>query len=169
MTDPIADKLRREADAAKALISAIRADYDDADLVHDATEGETSLMEAIDAALAEIDECEVIVAGCKAQSEVLMGRAHKFSQRKDRVRALIEQAMLIADLPTAKRPTATVTVKRTPPKPIIADESIIPARFFKSPPPVLDKVSINAAVKDGETIPGVTFDNGGVSLQIRRV
>ena len=43
--------------------------------------------------------------------------------------------MLIADLPTAKRPTATVTVKRTPPKPIIADESLIPSRFYKQPRP----------------------------------
>ena len=169
MSDPIADKLRREADTAKGLIAALRQDYDDADLVHDATEGETSLMEAIDAALAEIDDCEAIVAGCKVQSEVLMGRAAKFDARKARVRALIEQAMLIADLPTAKRPTATVTVKRTPPKPIIADESLIPAKFFKTPPPVLDKTAINAAVKDGETIPGVTFDNGGISLQVRRL
>ncbi len=169
MADPIADKLRREADAAKGLIASIRQEYADDDLAHDATEGETSLMEAIDAALSEIDECEAIVAGCKAQSAVLMGRASKFAQRKERVRALIEQAMLIADLPTAKRPTATITVKRTPSKPVISDESLIPAKFFKTPPPVLDKTAINAAAKDGETIPGVTFDNGGISLQVRRL
>ena len=169
MSDPIADKLNREATAAKDLIAAIRAEYADDDLVHDATEGETSMMEAIDAALIEIDECEAIIAGCKVQADVLIGRARKFEQRKDRVRALIEQAMLIADLPTAKRPTATVTVKRTPPKPIVADESLIPSRFFKSPPPVIDKAAINSAVKDGETIPGVTFDNGGISLQVRRL
>ena len=86
-----------------------------------------------------------------------------------RIRALIEQAMLIAELPTAKRPTATVTVKRTPPKPIIADESLIPSRFYKTPAPVLDKTAINNAVADGESVPGVTMDNGGISLQVRRV
>ncbi len=169
MNDIVADRLRKEADAAKGLIAEIRREHDDDELVHDTAEGETSIMEAIDLALAEIDDCESIVAGCKAQSEVLLSRASKFAQRKDRVRALIEQAMLIADLPTAKRPTATVTVKRTAPKPIIADESLIPAKFFRVPPPVLDKVAINAAVKDGESIPGVQLDNGGVSLQIRRV
>lgn len=168
MTDPIADTLRRQADAARGLIASIRQEHDDEDLVHDGAEGETSIMEAIDMALSEIDDCEAIVAGCKAQSEVLLSRAAKFSQRRERVRALIEQAMLIADLPTAKRPTATVTVKRVPPNLVIADESLIPSRFFKSPPPVLDKVAIKAAAKDGETIPGVTFDNGGISLQIRR-
>lgn len=167
MSDPIANKLHREAEAAKGLIAELHSD--DETLRQDMTEGETSLMEAIDAALAELDDCEAIVVGCKAQSEVLMSRARKFDARRERVRTLIEQAMLIADLPSAKRPTATVTVKRTPPKPMITDESLIPARFFKAPPPVLDKTAISAAAKDGETIPGVGLDNGGVSLQIRRV
>lgn len=169
MNDMVAERLRKEADAAKGLIAEIRRDHDDDDLIHDMAEGETSIMEAIDLALSEIDQCEAIITGCKAQSDVLLSRAGKFGARKDRVRALIEQAMLISDLPTAKRPTATVTVKRTPPKPFIADESLIPAKFFKVPPPVLDKVAINAAARDGEAIPGVQFDNGGVSLQIRRV
>lgn len=169
MTDPITENIRRQADAAKALLSAIRQSDDDPDLAHDMVEGETSLMEALDAALFEIDDCEAIVAGCKAQSEVLLSRASKFTARKDRVRSLIEQAMLICDLPTAKRPTATLSVKRTPPKPLIADESLIPSRFFKTPAPVLDKTAINAAVKEGETIPGVSMDNGGISLQVRRL
>ena len=167
MSDPIADKLRRQAEAAKALIQSLRGE--DEDTIHDTTEGETGIMEAIDAALAEMDECAAIVAGCKAQIAVYENRVTKFDMRAIRIRALIEQAMMIADLPTAKRPTATVTVKRTPPKPFIADESLIPARFFRSPAPVIDKTAINAAVKDGKAVPGVQMDNGGISLQIRRV
>lgn len=166
MSDPVADALRRQAEAAKALIASLHDD--DPDLVHDMAEGSTGIMEAIDMAIAEMDECDAITAGCKAQVAVYEERASKFAARKQRVRALIEQAMLIADLPTAKRPTATVTVKRTPPKPIIADESLIPSRFYKQPPPVLDKTAINEAVKGGETIPGVAMDNGGISLQVRR-
>lgn len=169
MSDPLADKIAREASAAKGLIAELRADGFDDEVLHDMAEGETSIMEALDAALAEIDECEAIEAGCKAQSDVLLGRASKFAARKARIRALIEQAMLIADLPAAKRPTATVTVKRTPPKPMIADESLVPTRFFKTPPPVLDKAAVNAAAKGGEAIPGVILDNGGISLQIRRI
>lgn len=167
MGDPIANKLRREADAAKALIASL-GDYDD-DVIHDMAEGETSIMEAIDAALAEMDECAVIVAGCKAQMAVYDERRAKFDQRQVRIRSLIEQAMLIAELPTAKRAAATVSVKKVPPKPVIADESLIPARFFKQPAPVLDKPALNAAIKDGEQIPGVQMDNSGISLQIRRL
>lgn len=167
MSDPVADRLRREADAAKALIASLGDD--DADLVHDMAEGSTGIMEAIDYALAEMDECDAITEGCKAQVSVYEARAAKFAARKQRIRALIEQAMLIAELPTAKRPTATVTVKRTPPKPVIADESLIPSRFYKTPAPVLDKTAINNAVADGEAVPGVAMDNGGISLQVRRV
>lgn len=167
MGDPVANKLRREADAAKALIASL-GDYDD-DVIHDMAEGETSIMEAIDAALAEMDECAVIVAGCKAQMAVYDERRAKFDQRQVRIRSLIEQAMLIAELPTAKRAAATVSVKKVPPKPVIADESLIPARFFKQPAPVLDKAALNAAIKDGEQIPGIQMDNGGISLQIRRL
>lgn len=167
MGDPIANKLRREADAAKALIASL-GDYDD-DVIHDMAEGETSIMEAIDAALAEMDECAVIVAGCKAQMAVYDERRAKFDQRQVRIRSLIEQAMLIAELPTAKRAAATVSVKKVPPKLVIADESLIPARFFKQPAPVLDKPALNAAIKDGEQIPGVQMDNSGISLQIRRL
>jgi hypothetical protein len=167
MSDPIADRLRREADVAKGLIASL-AEYGD-DVLHDMAEGETSIMEAIDAALVEIDECDAIIAGCKAQIEVYSDRSAKFGQRRDRVRSLIEQAMLISGLPTAKRPVATLSVKSTPPKPTIVDESLIPSKFFKQPLPVLDKLAINKAAKDGETIPGVQMDNGGVSLQIRRL
>lgn len=167
MADPIANKLRREADAAKSLIASL-ADYGE-DVVHDMAEGETSIMEAIDAALVEMDECAVIVAGCKAQMAVYDERRAKFDQRQTRIRTLIEQAMLIADLPTAKRPAATVTVKKVPPKPVIADESLIPSRFFNQPAPVLDRVAVTKAAREGEAIPGVQMDNGGISLQIRRL
>lgn len=168
MSDPLASKLARETTAAKGLIAELRGEGFEDDVLHDMAEGQTSIMEAIDAALFEIDDCEAIVAGCRAQSDVLLSRASKFEARHARIRALIEQAMLIADLPTAKRPTATVTVKRTPPKTVISDESSVPAKFFRTPPPVLDKAAINAAVRGGESVPGVSLDNGGISLQIRR-
>lgn len=167
MSDPTADKLRREASAARGLLDSL-GELDDRTR-HDTAEGETNLFDAIDAALDEIDECAVIVAGCEAQIEAYQERLTKFKGRADRVRGLIEQAMLIADIPSVKRPRATITVRGVKPKPMISDEAAIPARFWKSPPPVIDKKAINDAVKDGETIPGVTFDNGGTSLQIRRV
>lgn len=167
MTDPTANRLRRQADAARDLMQELSGH--DEDTRHDMAEGETDFFEAIDAALSEIDECAVIVAGCAAQIEAYRARQDKFKGRADRVRGLIEQAMVIADIPTIRRPQATLTVKATKPAPIVSDEAAIPAKFWKTQPPKLDKTAINAAVKDGETVPGVTMTNGGTSLQIRRV
>ena len=167
MTDPTANKLRREADAARSLMQEL-SDYDE-DTRHDMAEGETSFFEAIDAALFEIDQCAEIVAGCKAQIEMYQARKSKFEGRADRLRGLIEQAMVVADISSIRRPMATLTVKATKPAPIVNDEAAIPARFWKPQPPKLDKTAINQAVKDGETIAGVSMTNGGTSLQIRRV
>jgi hypothetical protein len=167
MGDPITRDIRREADAARGLLSGL-GEMDD-ETRHDTVEGETSLFEAIDAALDHIDECEAIRAGCDAQAAMYRDRADKAKARQERVRGLIEQAMLIAGVPSVKRPRATLTVRDVKPKPIIADEASIPTRFWKSPDPVLDKKAINEAVATGEEVPGVTMDNGGTSLQIRRL
>ena len=162
----ISDNLHTETEAAQALLTGLRSD--DEELCHDMVEGETGLLEAIDAALAEIDDCDVIIAGCKAREGDLAKRRSAAAARRENIRALIEQAMRVTGLPTARRATATVTLKDVPPKPIISDEAAIPAEYWKTPDPVLDKAKINKAAKDGESIPGVVMDNGGHSLQVRR-
>ena len=162
--DAKADDLAREAVAAKSLIDELSLGDDE--FSHDLIEGETSLLEAIDAALFEMDDCAVIVSGCEAQISTLTARKDKAKRRGVRLRGLIEQAMVIAGLDTAKRPTATVTVRKVKPKRIVTDEDQIPSRFWKQPDPVLDKAALKAA--EGP-IDGTTMSNGGTSLTIRRV
>lgn len=167
MSDPIANRLTRDAEAAKSLMAELSG-YDERTR-HDTAEGETSFFDAIDAALMEIDQCGEIVAGCDAQIKMYEARRDKFRARQDRLRGMIEQAMLVAEIPSIRRPIATLTVKATKPAPMVSDEAAIPAKFWEPQPPRLNKKAINDAVKDGETIPGVTMTNGGTSLQIRRV
>lgn len=52
---------------------------------------------------------------------------------------------------------------RVNPKPIISDESKIPDKYFKTEKSIM-KAEINKAIKDGEVIAGVTYDNGGYAL-----
>jgi len=158
--------LAQEAEIARELLVSIASS--DEEQNHDMVEGETGLLEAIDTALDAIDDCEVTVAGCDEKIRQLTDRRDRAKRRIETVRALIEQAMARADMQTIKRPTATLTVKHLPPKPIYDDEAAIPSRFWRVPDPVLDRKAINAAFKDGETIPGVTASNGGISLTIRR-
>lgn len=164
--DMVSANVVRETEAARDLIRALM--LDDAELSHDMIEGETGLFEAVAAAIGEIDDCDVISAGCREKEAQFADRRARAERRVERLRGLIEQAMAVAELPTIKLPTATLTVKTLPPKPLIEDEALVPSEFWRQPDPVLDRAKINSAVKDGATIPGVTRTNGQVSLQIRR-
>lgn len=164
MSDPTATRLGQESEAARDLLSALGDDDDE--INHDIIEGETNLLEAVEIALAEIDECELLIAGCKDRITTYQSRKGRLEARKDRVRALIEQAMLRVGLPSLKLAGATLSVKRTSPKIIITDESAIPAEFWKSEPK-LDRSALAEAAKD-RAIPGVEMSNGGAALQVRR-
>lgn len=167
--------LSRETEAARDLLRALRQldAADDAELVADAIEGETGLNEAIAAALDEVDECELIEAGCKAKSEQFDSRAAAAAARKDRVRASIERAMVLTDQYSLRLPAATLSIAKRKPQPVIDDEAAIPSRFFvqpEAPPPKLDKKALAAALAEegAEPIPGAHLDNGSISLTIRR-
>lgn len=167
MSDPTADALSREARAAADLLAGLATD--DAEFAHDVVEGETNLLEAVAAAIAEIDQCEIIAAGCKAKGEEIDKRRNRAETRAARVRACIERALVMSDLQNVVLPTATITVKHLPPRLIVDDESLIPAEFWVAQPPRLDKNALNAAAKDRPgRIPGTATTNGSVSLQIRR-
>jgi hypothetical protein len=90
--------LRRETEAAKMLIAGLRETIGDEDmaLLADTLEGETNLFEAIDTALAEIDETEVLVSGLKEKENQFFSRRRAMEERLKRYRALIEQAMAVA-------------------------------------------------------------------------
>ena len=59
--------LRKETEAVRLLLDGMRALFsgDDTSLVLDTIEGETDLLEAIDAVVAEIDETDVLVTGLR--------------------------------------------------------------------------------------------------------
>ncbi len=163
-------KLAEQAKAAAGIMEILRARDmdDDAVLVIDTIEGETGLYEAIDAALDTIDGCGIIIEGCKAVASDITARQQRAEARREKVRAAIEQALLIADVSEKiVRPTATLTLRKIKPAWVIDDESQIPAAFFKPQPPKLDKALIKA-IDTAETIAGCRVNNGSVSLTIRR-
>ncbi|WP_234851305.1 siphovirus Gp157 family protein [Sinorhizobium meliloti] len=165
--------MRRQTEAAKALLVDLRnqgAD-DDAELVADTIEGETNLMEAIEEAIAELDECDVLVTGLKSKEAEFEARRKAIEKRAERIRALIEQAMLATDQTSLKLPTATLSLTKRAPGLIVNSEADIPSRFFveqERPAPKLDKKALAAAIKAGEQVPGANLDNGSISLSVRR-
>lgn len=166
-------QLRRQTEAARDLIGALRVEGadDDADLVADTIEGETDLLEAIGSALDEIDEAEVLIMGGKAKIEQIGGRVAAEERRVERVRAAIERAIVASELATPlKLPTATITIAKRKAQPVIDNEAVIPSRFFVQPPapaPKLDKKALADALAQGP-VDGAHLDNGSISLTVRR-
>ncbi|WP_027991974.1 siphovirus Gp157 family protein [Sinorhizobium meliloti] len=175
MTAPaIEHSMRRQTEAAKALLVDLRnqgAD-DDAELVADTIEGETNLMEAIEEAIAELDECDVLVTGLKAKEAEFEARRKAIEKRAERIRALVEQAMLATDQTSMKLTTATIVLTKRAPALIVIDDADIPAKYWIAQPvpaPKLDKKALTADLREAKAaIPGATLDNGSFSLTVRR-
>lgn len=162
-----------QMEAAKKLLSSLReqgAD-DDADLVADSLEGETNLIEALDAALSEIDECEILIVGLDEKIKAFDARRKLVKDRAERIRALIEQALVMTDQPSLKLPGATLALAKRAAQVVIANEADIPTRFWieqERPAPKLDKKALAEALKANEAVPGASLDNGSISLTVRR-
>lgn len=165
MKDFTRENLKRQAVAAKGLIEALQSE--DEQLNADMIEGETDFFEAVERALNEIQECEILQAGVADMVKRLTDRASRAKSRADRLRGLIDQAFQMAELKSHVFPCATITTKRIPPKLIVTDEASIPAEFFIPQPPKLDKKALTEAAKI-RPVPGAQISNGGTTIQIRR-
>jgi Siphovirus Gp157 len=165
--------LRRQTEAAKHLVASIKAQGDDDDLefVTDSIEGETTLFEAVEAAVAQVDECDVVMIGLKAKEEAFEARRARIGARKERLIALIEQALSATEQPSMKLATCSLSLAKRAPQVVISAEADIPAEFWieqERPAPKLDKRALAAAIKSGRVVPGASLDNGSISLTIRR-
>ena len=183
--DPI-----RAAQAAKSLVDSIRAlDPDDA-LIIDTIEGETDLFETIDAVLARMANDQALVRGCEAVIGDLEARKTRFEQRIKSDRALIEQALMIAEIDTKlERPAGTLSLTKRAPVLVVETEAEIPAQYWKAGAPSLDKKALTEALRERRRaidalpedpdaraealaalppeIPGATLSNAAPSLTIR--
>ena len=162
-------KLEEEKRAAEILRETLtKLPGMDEETVRDTIEGETDLHGAIQGALDLLTATEVMTEGLEAKIKELNGRLKRYDDRKDFLRAAIEQAMVIGNLKKLELPEATLSLGNRAPGLVITDESLVPVSFWKQPDPVLDKAAIKAALKDKQEIPGVELGNGTISLTIRR-
>jgi len=174
MTAPNAERnMQIQTQAARKLLEGLKEHGldGDAELIADSIEGETNLLEAIEAALAEIDEREILVIGLKEKIKSFGAREKQQGDAIERIRAMIEQVMMATDQSSLKLTTATISLTRRAAGLVITNEADIPARFWieqERPAPKLDRKAIAEALKANEAIPGAELDNGSVSLSVRR-
>ena len=168
MADTLDHAARNELQAAEKLKASLAdALALDPDLLLDTMEGETSLLDIVDALLLSELADAAHVEALKEAKSTLDARKQRYEARQATRRALIEQAMMLLERKKLERPTATLSLSERAPTVKVEDESAIPSRFFTSKP-VLDLVAVKDAVKSGEDVPGAILTNGSVSLTIRR-
>jgi hypothetical protein len=161
-------RLALETHAAARLKEQLVAAYgDDADLIKDMIEGETSLHEAIGHATLELAAVEGEKEGIEIAIAKLKSRLTRYCTRADGIRSAIHAAMETAELTSLKTPAATLSIRPSPPRVEITDAAQIPPVFLIQPPPSPDKTAIKAALKAGETVAGCALSNQPPSLAVR--
>lgn len=164
----VSRELHIQGEAAKALLLNIKdVVEDDAEMIETAIEGETSLKEAISAAVDRILELDAHEEAIAVQIATLQVRRERFEHQSDRIKAAVHVAMGQAELRKLELPQATLGVRAVPPKAEITDESLIPSKFWKPSAPKLDRKAVLDALKDKQEVPGATLSNGGETLSIR--
>lgn len=168
MSEAGAYALAREMNAARALKESL-ADIlrDDPDFFPEAVEGETNLLEMIDALVLSIRQDGALHAATADLAETLTARMERIEKRIGAKRALVLQAMELAEIQKRECPAGTVSTKAVPPKLEIVDSVAIPDIYWLAQPPKLDRKAVLADLKAGQTVPGAALSNGGRTIQVR--
>lgn len=161
--------LQNEGEAARALLASIRDVLgEDETAIQDAVEGETSLIEAVDASLDRLAEIDTLTEAISSLVKSYKDRADRLENQSEQIRAALSLAMETAGLRKLERPAGTLSLRAVPPKAIITSEVDLPARFFVDQASKLDRKAVLDALKAGEKIPGAELSNGSETISIRR-
>ena len=148
-------------------VALMLVDSDDEQLKLDTLEGETGLFELTRHLLERIEEDEGAIRDLNEQIEGRQSRKVAAANRIKRRREAIQALMDCARIDKLTLPEATLSVRAVPPKAVVTDEAAVPDEFCKITRKP-DLTAIKAGVEAGAAIPGVSFDNGGTSLTVRR-
>lgn len=148
-------------------VALMLADDDDEQLKLDTLEGQTDLYELTGFLLGRIEEDEGVILALKEQIGDRQHRKAAAERRIEKRREAVKALMECASIDKLPLPEATLSVRDVPPKAIVVDEAAVPDEFckFTRKP---DLTAIKAGLEAGTVIPGVSRDNGGTSLTIRR-
>lgn len=159
------DLTKIQIEAVAAMLRDELADDERAYL--DTLEGETDLYEWLRRLLDRIEEDEGVQAALAEQMSDRQARKARAAERVKANRTAIMALLGCAKLDKLALPEATLSVRDVPPKPIVTDEAAVPDEYCKvvrKP----DMAAIKAGVETGAAIEGVSFDNGGQTLIVRR-
>jgi hypothetical protein len=139
----------------------------DEDTLADTAEGLTTLPDLLAAVMrAHLDDTDRATA-LRVRIDSMQQRLRRLDERAEKKRQLVLSAMEKARLTKLVQPDFTVSVRPTAPALVIADESEIPAEYWRPQPPKLDRSRLLSALRAGLQICGATLGNGSVTLAVR--
>jgi hypothetical protein len=143
-------------EALKFQLTEIFGDAEsDAELLRDAIEGETQLIETIDAMLRQIGADEAHIDGIAIEQKRIAARKSRLDKRAETMRAMLASALEILGERKFDRPLGVITLKPTAPKLVVTDEAAIPSQFWTTPAPTLARKDLADALKaNSETLQG---------------
>lgn len=154
----------------EAIATRLRSEFpelaDDETLRFDTIDGEAPLTEVLRHIVRQMAEADAYASGLDATIETMKARRDRFIKRVEYCRAMVERVMVAADQTKIPLPEATLSLRPSPPKVVIANDKIIPPEFLKTTI-APDKTAIRDALKDGQTIPGAFLSNGEPALSVR--
>lgn len=157
----------KDMEQAAKIAEMVKAEFaDDDELLNDMLEGETNAFSYIERAMYKYGLAKELLAGVESREEELKKRKEALKNRMESLRMFMGSVMETCRIDKKETPDGTIYRRNVPCKPVITDESKIPAMFKKTSVSI-DKAAINQAIKDGLEIDGVTLDNGGVTYAIR--
>jgi Siphovirus Gp157 len=147
-------------------IVALEAEIDEATLA-DTLEGCTDLNEAVAAVVRAALEDEALAEGLKGHIEALQDRFRRLGDRASRRRAIARDAMIEVDLRKIAAPDFTVSVRPGSPSLVVMDEKAIPAPYWQSREPRLDRMGLIRDLKTGLSVIGAELSNPEPVLSVR--
>lgn len=129
-------------------------------------EVEASIEEKVESYVFVIKNMEADEQALKQEEARLKAKRQTMARRKDNLKGMLKQFMEETGNKSYKFPHSTVSIRNNPPSLYVVDEAKIPADYFIQPAPLLDKVALKNAIKDGEMVEGAKLVQNQ-SLQIR--
>lgn len=129
-------------------------------------ESETDGVEALRSLVKDMMVADAFASGLAGMIEDMEARKARFVKRVTTYRALIERIMSAADISKLPLPEATLSLRPSPQRVVIANEAAIPDEYWRTKREP-NKTAIKDALRDGVTIPGAFLSNGEPALSVR--
>lgn len=161
-------QLRLATRAAQHLKERVILEYgNDADLIKDTIEGETDLDRLMGFCTLELAALEGEKEGIEIAINKLKARLTRHDNQAQALRHGLHAAMEALEVTSFKTPAATLSVRPSPPRVIITDQSALPTEVLIFPEPVPDKRAISSMLKNGFEMRGAELSNSPPALSVR--